>query len=465
MFRFLLFKRFSKMKREIENITVLIPSSEKSQIPSLGFAAIKNILSQAYPEIAVSPVYTDSDSALDEADIVLANFYSTLGFIDLQKTLIRRQYFNDKRKNPFVTVIGGTGSLNPLPIKDSVNYVASNEKGLIGLISHLTGIEPEEWERPSPIWASSEYISLIMPTLSCVYDCVFCQLKNQNDGNVQNASVESVKRIIAENRPKRVLIHSANILRYQHFDRLIEVLQESKAEIYLGSMNLSDINEQRARNLFRLKPKHTIASERDIDTQLYFGLESGSKRVLKNMRKPLTPEIALQKIKILNEAGFKHLGFYLIVGYPETEEQDFNYTANLLNAICDIMGEDKKISVKCTPFIPHLGTEASNQPARYWGECKNELGWIKGATRSTIEFDISDPFYYLTSLAPIRGGSEHHKLVHYLASCGNAQIRGDEDMEKTLRELRLPDLYTHLTGRSPIDLSRSRKPFVNTGDL
>lgn len=455
------------MNKNVERISVLVPASEKSPIPSLGFAAIQDILRQAFPEITVTPLHVDSAPALNQPDIFIANLYSTLGFMDIQRTFDTQGiYVNGKRtERPFTTIVGGTGALNPLPIKDAVDYIALNEEGLVDLISHLAKKEPRPWKQPNPIWARTDYITLIMPTLGCRYKCVFCQLKNQNNSNVEYSDLDNIKKVIAEEKPKRILVHSANIFQYPFFDELVQELDESRAEIYLGSMNLIDVDEQRGQNLFKLRPKHTIASERDTDVQLYFGLESGSKRVLKKMKKPLTPEIALQKAKILSESGFQHLGFYLIVGYPGTEQEDFNDTAQLLNGIADIMGDDKQISVKCTPFIPHLGTEVSDQPARNWVDCMKEFNWIKNLTRPHVNFDISDPFYYLTSLALIRGGKNHYRLVSHLAREDNVSIHDDESMDVLLKKLRLSDLQEHLGGKAPLDLSFTEEPFISVEQL
>lgn len=453
------------MNKSVEEISVLVPAQEKSQIPSLGFAALQDILLQAFPEIKVKPLYLDSASTLHESDIFIANLYSTLGFMDFQKVLNAQDIHKKEKKLQLTTIVGGTGALNPLPIRDTIDYVALNEKGLVSLLSSLAGKEPHPWKQPSPIWAKTDYITLVMPTLSCRYKCTFCQLKNQNGGKVQSSNLDDIRTVIAEQKPKRILVHSANIFQYQFFDGLIQTLDESKAEVFLGSMNLIDINERRAKDLFKLSPKHTIASERETDVQLYFGLESGSKRVLKEMKKPLTPEIALQKTRILADAGFHHLGFYLMVGYPGTSEKDFDDTANLLNAIADILGSDKKVSVKCTPFIPHLGTEVSDRPARRWSECIGELNWIKSATRSNVDFDISDSLYYLTTAALIRGGKEHSRLVDRLASQKGFEIKSDEEMDVLLEELHLPSLDSHLNGKAPLDLSLSRQPFVAAKDL
>lgn len=287
----------------------------------------------------------------------------------------------------------------------------------------------------------------------------------QNGGRFKSFDLEKIRRIVEDGKPTRILMHSATILSYPFFDDLVEILDKSQATIYLGSMNLINIDEQKAKNLLKLNPRHTMAAEKDTGVQLYFGLETGSDRVLKEMKKPLTRDIAIEKVKILRNIGFKHLGFYLIVGYPDTDEEDFIATAEILNTIGDIMGEGGRISVKCTPFLPHLGTETSEKQAKYWVDCVRELNLIKNLTSGNIEFDISDPFYYLTSIVLTRGGRDHSRLLREIISRKNLEIKGDEDINSLLTGLNLPSLGEHLKGKSPLDLSLSREPFIKVDGL
>lgn len=453
------------MKENITNISVLVPSLEGSKIPSLGYSSIESILAQTFPGINVSPTYLDSISTLNDKDILIANLYSTLGFIDLLRTLNNQGFSTDKKENPFTTIISGTGALNPLPIKDVIDFVVLDEKNLVKLISDLTKKQPQPWELPNPIWAKTDYITLIMPTLSCTYDCIFCQLKRQNGGKFQYSDLDKINKVISKEKPSKILIHSANILQYPFLDKLLDILEESRAEIYFGSMNLIDINKQVAEKLFSLSPKHTIATEKDTDVQLYFGLETGSDRVLKEMKKPLTRESAIQKVQILRDVGFSHPGFYLIVGYPNTNEKDYSATADMLNTMADIMGSNNKITIKCTPFLPHLATEVSQQPAKYWFECIKELNFIKNSTRANIDFEISDSFYYLTNIVLIRGDANHSRLLQRITDQKDLKIENDEDMETLLKELNLPNLKTHLKGKAPLDLSLSSEQIINSEDL
>ena len=55
------------------------------------------------------------------------------------------------------------------------------------------------------------------------------------------------------------------------------------------------------------------------------GIESGSERILKLMKKNLGLETVRKKVRLLNEAGFKPIG-YFILGYPTETKEDIQKT-------------------------------------------------------------------------------------------------------------------------------------------
>jgi len=57
--------------------------------------------------------------------------------------------------------------------------------------------------------------------------------------------------------------------------------------------------------------------------------ESGSKRIIRKMRKDLDPDIVPDKVKEIRKAGLKCSGFF-IIGYPEEEIEDIEATVNLI---------------------------------------------------------------------------------------------------------------------------------------
>lgn len=77
---------------------------------------------------------------------------------------------------------------------------------------------------------------------------------------------------------------------------------------------------------------------------LIFGVESGSDRILKLMRKNYTAQEASRALQLSHEAGI-HTNINLIVGFPGETEQDFNETVrflkenkNVINQVTNING-------------------------------------------------------------------------------------------------------------------------------
>jgi radical SAM superfamily enzyme YgiQ (UPF0313 family) len=63
--------------------------------------------------------------------------------------------------------------------------------------------------------------------------------------------------------------------------------------------------------------------------RLEYGVESGSKKILKAMRKIFTPQDASHCLKLGKEAGIENI-LYFIVGFPGETEEDFNKTLDFI---------------------------------------------------------------------------------------------------------------------------------------
>lgn len=82
------------------------------------------------------------------------------------------------------------------------------------------------------------------------------------------------------------------------------------------------------------------------------GIESGSQKILDDMKKGLKKEIIKEKIKLINECGITVVGF-IILGYPTD-------TVETMNETIDFMLELDIVRVSLTKFIPLPGTEITD---------------------------------------------------------------------------------------------------------
>ncbi|HPR66402.1 MAG TPA: methyl-coenzyme M reductase glutamine C-methyltransferase, partial [Methanothrix sp.] len=63
---------------------------------------------------------------------------------------------------------------------------------------------------------------------------------------------------------------------------------------------------------------------------VFFGIESGSERMLKAMKKGTTPEKNLEAVDLAHQCGVK-VGGSFIVGYPGEEEEDYQATLDFMD--------------------------------------------------------------------------------------------------------------------------------------
>ena len=105
------------------------------------------------------------------------------------------------------------------------------------------------------------------------------------------------------------------------------------------------------------------------------GIESGSERILKLMKKNLNLKTIEEKIRLLNEAGFRPIG-YFILGFPGETRQDIDKTINLALRL-------KLYAAAFTPFAPMPGTEATNYLLRK-GELPSDFDFSQITTDKII---------------------------------------------------------------------------------
>jgi len=86
------------------------------------------------------------------------------------------------------------------------------------------------------------------------------------------------------------------------------------------------------------------------------GIESGSERVLKLMKKSLSLDVVREKVALMNKVGFRPIG-YFILGFPGETKEDIRKTIRLALEL-------KLSAAAFTPFAPMPGTEATENLIR-----------------------------------------------------------------------------------------------------
>lgn len=201
-------------------------------------------------------------------------------------------------------------------------------------------------ERYLTIWKKNTGITSVSMITSrgCPYRCIFCD-KNISGWKFRARSPKNVV-----NEMEFLLKKYKNIDDIFFYDdlfvadraRVIEICHEirrRKLEVSWSAQGRVDrIDEEM---LHEMKEAGC--------TELYFGVESGSDRILQWLRKGFTKKQIIQAFKLCHKVGIKP-GMYLIVGVPGETKEDINATKDLIQ--------------KCRPYLlnfsyltPFPGTE------------------------------------------------------------------------------------------------------------
>jgi len=183
----------------------------------------------------------------------------------------------------------------------------------------------------------------IMTSRGCPYNCIFCSSSLQFGKQWRGHSVERV-------------INELKVLRYKYNKKEIEFLDDTftlnmKRAIELtkrmyeegldirwsASARVNLFSEEIARNM-KMAGAHTV----------YFGIESGSQKILDFIGKGITPDLAKKSVGIANKAGLNTLGSF-IIGFPDDTVEDVKTTIKF----------SKKVGVTVAQFTiatPYPGT-------------------------------------------------------------------------------------------------------------
>ncbi|MGB9901507.1 methyl-coenzyme M reductase glutamine C-methyltransferase [Methanothrix sp.] len=177
----------------------------------------------------------------------------------------------------------------------------------------------------------------------CLGGCTFCQVPRFFGRNIRSRSLENIVEEVRELRRmgvKRVAVSggTASLFGYRNAldkDAFIRMLQELSG--ILGRKNLSvpdmrvDLVDDEILEAIR---EYTIG-------WLFFGIESGSDRMLKLMRKGVTVRDNIRAVELARSHGVK-VGGSFIVGYPGESREDFEQTLDFME---DAMLDDVFVSI------------------------------------------------------------------------------------------------------------------------
>jgi len=170
----------------------------------------------------------------------------------------------------------------------------------------------------------------IVGSRGCPYNCVFCkpaqdklfgQLRMRGPGNVAQ-EIESL-----------VKLRGQNIRLFFKDDTITlqgpEWFRELKRELDARNVNICWMCQTRVDTV----DYETVAAMKEAGcVDIYFGVESGSQRILDFYRKEITPEQTIKAFDICHSLGINPIA-YMMLGHPHETHEDIKLTYKLMRRI------------------------------------------------------------------------------------------------------------------------------------
>lgn len=199
-------------------------------------------------------------------------------------------------------------------------------------------------------------------TRGCPYSCTFCGAHLLSGKKIRRRSIENViaeiKFLKEKYGVKEIHIEDDNFtLDKDYVARFCNRLIEEKLDIYWccpNGIRLDTLDKE----LLLLMKKSGLYS-------VSIGIESGSPRILKMVKKSLTPETIKEKVELIDSVGLKTIGFVML-GFPTETKEDIEQT---IDFVCSLKLKRMNFSY----LQPFPGTEIYHELLKK-GEA-NKFSW------------------------------------------------------------------------------------------
>jgi radical SAM superfamily enzyme YgiQ (UPF0313 family)/MoaA/NifB/PqqE/SkfB family radical SAM enzyme len=189
----------------------------------------------------------------------------------------------------------------------------------------------------------------------CIGNCPFCDFKSVFPNFKTKEPQYILKQIRFYIEKYKInhltIVDSAVNGDIKHLGQICDVLINNGVNIKLSALAIP--RREMDRNLLSKMKKAGFY-------RLEYGLESGSNKILKSMRKIFTSQIAEQVIRDTHQVGIKTF-IYIIVGYPSETEKDFNKTKEFIKRNSHYITMIKSIN----PLYVMAGSEIARNPSKF----------------------------------------------------------------------------------------------------
>lgn len=277
-----------------------------------------------------------------------------------------------------IDYISGKPSVKPVDVPGlmwrEAGAVRSNPQSLE---KDLDRFAPPSWDLMDPRrYASSgtliqKHTACIITTRGCPFPCTFCSAHIIAGREIRKRTPENVigemKHLISQYGIKRFVVFDENItLNHAHIKGFCDMVIKEDLRVSFelpNGIRLDTLNMEILKLMRRAGFSERVA----------VGIESGSERVLKLMKKGLSREEVKEKVELLNLAGFRPIG-YFIIGFPTETREEMEETVRFALDL-------KLYRAGFMPFHPLPGTESYRRLVET-GEIPEDFDWTALSTDS-----------------------------------------------------------------------------------
>ena len=174
-----------------------------------------------------------------------------------------------------------------------------------------------------PLGSYGSQVAAVMWSRGCISNCAFCKEKSLWDKHrtrpIENI-LEEIKFYKKKNVSEFVVYDSLVNGKPKHLEALCDAIISQKLDIRWSALAIPDKSLTKEL-LEKMKLSGCFV--------LIFGLESGSEKILKRMRKRFLLKDAVEIFKNTKHAGIK-TAINIIVGFPSEDEAEFNKTIDFI---------------------------------------------------------------------------------------------------------------------------------------
>lgn len=221
------------------------------------------------------------------------------------------------------------------------------------------------------LWDMERYMALahkpvvtLMSSRGCPYACTFCDAEmtpRQYRAMSPERTVDLMEHILETYRPQQLVFYD-DLFTIQR-KRVIAICKEIlRRDLYLEWTCESRVDTMDYEMLRWLRKAGCV--------KIYYGLESGSPRMLLTMKKRVTPERVKAGAKLNRQLGM-YFRFFILYGFPEETEEDHHYTEHLVagtrpDAITVSLLQPIPGTEVYEQLKPHLLADVAEMDFHYW---------------------------------------------------------------------------------------------------